>query len=168
MELNFDATPELLQGHLILRLPQPVSDQLPSRGLVMSEITIDSIRHTLPLEPDGKGGHWLLLDGLQLQAGSPLKASLAMTDSWPEPDMPEDITAGIRAAGLEPFWNGLTVRARWEWLRWIRATNVSATREKRIVTACSKMTSGMRRPCCFNAASCTVPELSRSGVLMDA
>jgi len=35
-----------------------------------------------------------------------------------------------------------------------------------VAVTVSKMRSGKRRPCCFDLASCTDPELSRSGKLV--
>ena len=55
--------------------------------------------------------------------------------------------------------------ARWEWVRWINATRNLATRERRVEVAVSKLRSGKRRPCCFDLASCTDPELSKNGML---
>ena len=56
--------------------------------------------------------------------------------------------------------------ARWEWVRWIGATKSPATRAKRVDVTISKMRSGKRRPCCFDLASCTDPELMKNGELI--
>lgn len=43
-------------------------------------------------------------------------------------------------------WNLITTKARWDWLRWIRATANSETRKKRIDVACSKLQKGDTNP----------------------
>ena len=55
--------------------------------------------------------------------------------------------------------------ARWEWVRWINATKNPDTRRRRVEVTISKMKDGKRRPCCFNLASCTDPQLASSGKL---
>jgi hypothetical protein len=57
--------------------------------------------------------------------------------------------------------------ARWEWVRWVNATQNPATRKGRVEASISKMKSGKRRPCCFNLAACTDPHLSKNGRLIE-
>jgi hypothetical protein len=52
--------------------------------------------------------------------------------------------------------------AHHEWIRWIRSTHNPETRAKRIVVSMSKLNKGMKRPCCFNTAICTIPEVSQN------
>ena len=58
--------------------------------------------------------------------------------------------------------------ARWEWVRWVGATKNPQTRERRVEVSIDKLRNGKRRPCCFDLSSCTDPELSKSGKLIDA
>jgi hypothetical protein len=58
--------------------------------------------------------------------------------------------------------------ARWEWVRWVNETKNPTTRERRVEVSISKLSSGKRRPCCFNLAGCTDPELSKNGKLVPA
>lgn len=154
----------------IVHIPVEFSQALPSRGLVMAKVLIDGIDAVLPIEPDGKGSHWFelndnLLNEIDAKVGDCFDVDLEPVKEWPEPDMPEDIMSGLEAEGLLEFWKSITTKAKWEWLRWIRSTNNPDTRAKRIEVAGSKMKAGDKRPCCFNASSCTVPEVSKSGVL---
>ena len=57
--------------------------------------------------------------------------------------------------------------ARWEWVRWVNATKNPDTRGRRVEVSISKMESGKRRPCCFDLSSCTDPDLSKSGKLLE-
>ena len=68
---------------------------------------------------------------------------------------------------LEGGWKEVTPAAHWDWIRWIRATNNPETSAKRIRVGCSKLKSGMSRPCCFNRSMCTDPEVSKGGVLVE-
>lgn len=170
--MNFKKDLIEIASKRIVHLPIEFSQSLPSRGLVMANVTINGFGAILPIEPDGKGSHWFELDKdflklINVKVGDNLDIDLEPVKDWPEPNMPDDILAGFESEGLLEFWNSITTKAKWEWLRWIRSTNNPATRAKRIEVASSKMRAGDKRPCCFNASSCTVPEVSKSGVLND-
>lgn len=170
--MTIHALPERIGSYLIIRLPAETSRALPSRGLVMAEGTLNGIPYTAQLEPDGSKGHWLeITDELAELAGVLKEKQATLTvnvvNDWPEPGIPEDIMSAFVAANLIEAWDSLTVRARWEWLRWIRSTSSEQTRANRIKTACSKLSAGDRRPCCFNSASCTIPEIAKAGILLD-
>lgn len=172
MNISFEAVISHINSRDIIRLPLSASEQLPSRGMVMVRGILNSISFQAPLEPDGRGGHWFEVSpALKSQLGDlisrPLSIQLEAISDWSEPEIPDDIMDAIIREGLLDQWNSLTVKARWEWLRWIRSTNNPQTRQKRIIVACSKLHKGSRRPCCFNASQCTIPEVSKSGILLD-
>ena len=78
-----------------------------------------------------------------------------------------DLREALTDAGdLDEVWQSLTAMARWEWVRWIKATKNAETRARRVEVAISKLESGKRRPCCFDLSSCTDPELSKNGKLL--
>ena len=52
-------------------------------------------------------------------------------------------------------------------MRWVGATKSPQTRQKRVGVSIDKLRKGSRRPCCFDLSSCTDPELSRSGKLVE-
>lgn len=170
MAIEFFADIETLGNLLIARLPAEASAQLPSRSMVYAEGTMNGIPVALPLEPDGYQGHFALMDEAQItkagaKPGEGAAFCLTPVEDWPQPDLPEAFQAALEEANLLIWWDGLTVKAKWEWVRWIRAAQSPLTREKRIQVGISKLQSGMRRPCCFNTASCTLPEVSKSGKL---
>ena len=124
------------------------------------------------LEPDGNSGHWIrvddtLLHAAGISAGDTAALDVDLTKDWPEPSVPRDLAAALVAAPpeIQNLWNEITPMARWEWVRWVNATKNPDTRRRRVEVSISKMESGKRRPCCFNLASCTDPDLSRSGKL---
>lgn len=124
------------------------------------------------LEPDGWGSHWFspdnaLRQSADIKLGDTVHLTIEATKDWIEPDVPSDIAGAITAhPTANETWQKVTPMARWEWIRWVRATNKQETRARRIKVACSKLESGMRRPCCFNASACTVPEVSKNGALL--
>jgi hypothetical protein len=91
------------------------------------------------------------------------------TKDWPEPSVPEDLATALVAAPqkIQSLWNEITPMARWEWVRWVNATKNPDTRRRRVDVSISKMRSGKRRPCCFNLSSCTDPDVSKNGRLID-
>ena len=47
------------------------------------------------------------------------------------------------------IWNDITPLARNEWICWVISGKKAETRDIRIKKALSKMSGGMRRPCCW-------------------
>src|SRR5947209_11073085 len=172
--VRFDATLDTIDKWTILRLPKKASENLPSRGQVAVQGTINGHRFQTVLEPDGSSGHWMGIDG-QLQQTAAMRAGDTATleieplKDWPEPNVPQDFEEALTAAPqkIQEMWNEITPMARWEWIRWINATKNPATRKRRVEVSISKMASGKRRPCCFNLAACTDPDLSRNGRLLE-
>lgn len=172
--IRFDATPRSIGSRTIVRLPDAASKKLPSRGQVAVSGTINGHDFRTVLEPDGEFGHWLAVDrelrkSARLSVGEGVAVEIEPRKQWPEPSVPADLEAALRAAPqrVRDLWQKITPMARWEWVRWIDATRNPETRNRRIAVSISKLTSGSRRPCCFNLASCTDPELSRNGKLFD-
>lgn len=85
-----------------------------------------------------------------------------------EPGIPDDFKAALtEAADISELWEDITPIARWEWVRWTSATKNPDTRARRVEVGVSKLRSSKRRPCCFDLVSCTDPELSKTGKLVD-
>ncbi len=172
-EISCTATITSVSDQLIARLPADASAELPSRGQVAVTGTIDDHAFETVVEPDGRRGHWLKLANLKPkprgpEAGQQVTITLTACSEWPEPTVPDDLQGALDAApDLAELWETITPMARWEWVRWVRATRNPATRAKRVDVGISKMRSGKRRPCCFDLAGCTDPELSRSGKLIE-
>src|SRR6185295_3236315 len=144
------------------------SRKLPSRGQVAVTGTFNGRKFETVLEPDGEYGHWIKLDAALAKKGT-AKVELTPTEEWPEPEVPPDLRKALSSAPphIQALWKEITPMARWEWVRWVNATRNPDTRKKRVAVSLSKMQNGKRRPCCFNLASCTDPDLSRSGKLIE-
>ncbi len=157
---------------IIIKLPAPASELLPSRGLAMGEVTINNHKFTVPFEPDGKKGHWFAVDqkirkATNLKVGDSIDLTITPIKDWPEPTVPSDIKKAItNHTSAQAQWLDITTKARWDWIRWIRSTQNPTTRTKRINTAVDMLKSGKRNPCCFNRSLCTIPEISKTGILL--
>jgi hypothetical protein len=173
--VRFSATLDAVDKALILRLPENASRQLPSRGQVAVEGTINGHAFQTVLEPDGVFGHWMRVDrklqkAAAISAGGTATVEVATRKDWPEPDVPADLESALSDAPqkIQDLWKAITPMARWEWVRWINATKNPDTRDRRVAVTISKMNSGKRRPCCFDLASCTDPSLSKNGKLLES
>jgi len=172
--IRCDATVYTIGQRTVLRLPEGASRRLPSRGQVAVQGTINGHAFQTVLEPDGCSGHWVEIDRkLQrtaaLGAGDTATLEIAPLKDWPEPNVPQDLETALATAPekIQELWKDITPMARWEWVRWVNATQNPETRKRRVEVSISKMSSGKRRPCCFNLAACTDPNLSRNGRLME-
>lgn len=170
--ISFTATPYRLRQRLLIRLPEPASRQLSSRGQVAVNLSLNQHDFLVVLEPDGEFGHWFSVTSQMEQAGARSGKSVVIemtqTKAWPEVAVPSDFAKALASAPqkVQAKWLDITAMARWEWVRWIAATNNPATRRKRIEVSISKLNGKHRRPCCFNLAACTDMELAKSGRLV--
>ena len=169
----FEAKLQAVGGRTILRLPAVASKKLPSRGQVAVCGAMNGHRFETVIEPDGDFGHWMRVDaklqgGARAVPGDTANVEIEPTKDWPEPSIPADFRKALSGAPreIQELWKAITPMARWEWIRWVNATKNPGTRKRRVEVSISKMSSGKRRPCCFNLASCTDPELSKSGKLV--
>ncbi len=171
--ITFTTKLETIKSYLVMRLPQDASDQLPSRGQTLVRGIINDTKILTPLEPDGYGGHWLEIsdatieDGDTFKAGDSVTVNIEPAKDWPEPVIPKDLKSALdNNAEAYATWVKATPMAHWEWLRWLNSTNNPQTRAKRVEVSCSKLTRGMRRPCCFNRSMCCVADVSSNGKLL--
>jgi hypothetical protein len=172
--IRFEATLHTIDTWTIVRLPEKASAMLPSRGQVAVQGTFNGHEFQTVLEPDGRSGHWMRVDEkLQrtaaVSAGDTAALEIEPAGDWPEPNVPQDLETALETAPqqIQDLWNDITPMARWEWVRWVNATRNPDTRRRRVEVSISKMNSGKRRPCCFNLAACTDPDVSRSGKLIE-
>lgn len=158
---------------IILRLPMASSRKLPSRGMTLVKGTINGVPILTPLEPDGKGSHWLhvtkkMMDEIHADIGDTVRITIEPTNDWPEPNVPDDLKEALaKSIQRKEQWMDITPSARWDWIRWIVSTNNPNTRKHRIEVTFSKLSDGKRRPCCFNRSACCEPSVSKGGVLLE-
>ena len=177
-QISFETKLFKINSWTILRLPEDASALLPSRGMTMVSGTLNGVEFKTLLEPDGKYGpglkpsHWFrpeskLLKKAGAKAGDTVKVTLEPTKDWVNPEVPPDMKkALVSDKKIHMLWNDITPMARWDWVRWVRAVKTAETREKHIDIMISKLSKGMRRPCCFNRNMCSVPEVSHNWTLL--
>jgi hypothetical protein len=171
--IRIESTLSRIGDSTIVRLPSDASAKLPSRGQVAVKGVTNECAFQAVLEPDGRRGHWLKVDkklqrAIETGGGDSVTLDVEPTKDWPEPTIPKDFQAALAdASDIYDLWNDITPMARWEWVRWINATKNPDTRKRRINVGISKLRSGKRRPCCFDLAACTDPDLSKNGTLID-
>ncbi len=140
-----------------LTLPAKASGQLPSRGMMAVEGTLNDVPFAAMLEPDGQKSHWLKVerktrDAARANAGDIVTLEIAPAAEEPEPQVPANLRQALAAAApkAQAVWKDITPMARRDWIHWITSAKQAETRERRLQTACSMLASGKRRPCCFD------------------
>lgn len=64
--------------------------------------------------------------------------------------LPADLRKALISSPVaKATWEDITVLARNEWICWVTSGKKKETRNIRIKKAISKLTGGMRRPCCW-------------------
>lgn len=172
--IHFEATLYQLKQWTILPIPEDESAKLPSRGQISVTGEVNGHEFQAILEPDGRWSHWMRVD-TELQraagvtAGDSAVVEVTTSKEWPEPNMPKDFADALKIAPqkVKDKWHDITPMARWEWVRWVNATGSTVTRAVRIEKSISKLSGKHRRPCCFNLAACTDPDLSKNGRLIE-
>lgn len=172
--IKFESTLYKVDRWTILHLPESASEKLPSRGQVMVKGTINGHDLRQVLEPDGRWGHWFKVDAklqkiVGVQAGDTVTLEIEPSKDWPEPTVPKDFAKALNSAPqkVQDKWKDITPMARWEWIRWVNSTSNMETRAVRLVKTVSKLNGSHRRPCCFNLAACTDPDLAKRGLLIE-
>lgn len=71
-----------------------------------------------------------------------------------EAKVPRDLSKALAAAPkARAQWKDLTPIARRDFISWIDSAKQAETRKRRIGKACSMLTAGKRRPCCYSIVS---------------
>ena len=86
----------------------------------------------------------------KLATASPSEGGLA----GKEPRVPTDLRKSLATAPKAKVqWRDLTPIARRDFISWIDSAKQPKTRRRRIEKACSMLTAGKRRPCCYSIVS---------------
>ena len=171
--IHFNAKLFKIGSWTLLRLPKSASAKLPSRGLVMVKGSINGFGFKAPLEPDGKGSHWLRIDkkmheAIEADAGDTVTLAIEPVKEWSEPEIPADLKKALATSPeAQTLWKNITPIVHWDWVRWLRSTKNPETRRKRIETTLSMLKAGKGRRCCFNRSMCTEPDVSNKGILLE-
>jgi len=73
--------------------------------------------------------------------------------------VPEDLESALATAPrrIQELWKDITPMARWEWVRWINATNNPDTRRRRVEVTISKMKDGSDAPAVSTSPAAPTP-----------
>jgi len=160
---------EKIGSWTLLTLPKNASAKLPSRGMTMVEGTINGFPFRAALEPDGKGSHWLRVnkvmhDAAGADAGDTVTVEITRTGEEPEIRVPLDLRQALAAVPrAQALWANITPMARRDWILWISSAKQLETRNSRIEKACSMLSSGKRRVCCFGGLNWLTKDHPRCG-----
>src|SRR5947208_15989703 len=96
--VRFEATPYAIDGSAIVRLPEKASNQLPSRGQVAVQATVNGHECQTVVEPDGESGHWVRIGAEQqlataVRAGGTGEVELVPPAGRPDPAGPRSLQA---------------------------------------------------------------------------
>ena len=139
-----------------LTVPKDASAKLPSRGRTTVEGAINGFPFTATLEPDGQKSHWLkvnrkMRESAGADAGDMVTLEIAPAGKDTEPEVPTDLRKALAAdPKARALWSNITPNARRDWIHWITSAKQPETRARRIKNACSMLTAGKRRVCCFD------------------
>lgn len=139
-----------------LILPKEASAKLPSRSKVAVEGTLNGVPFQATLDPDGENSHWLKVDGklrkaARAEPGDTVTLEISPAAAEPEPKVPADLRKALEAAPkAAALWSDITPIARRDWIHWITSAKRPETRARRVESACSMLTAGKRRVCCFD------------------
>lgn len=171
MKTTFSVIPVKKLNYTIVHIPEEISRVFQTRGLLLASVTLFDHSKVLPLEPDGYGSHWfdcteLIFEQERENTERPMVFEIDTEVDWYPPELPEDFRLALEINDLTAKWDSVTVKAKWEWIRWIRSTANADTRAGRIDAACDKLAKGMKRPCCYDQTRCSIPEVSKTGKLV--
>lgn len=105
-------------GWAFVVLPTKASAPLSRRGRTTVQGTLDGHVFTAQLEPDGRKGHWLRIDGELLEAsgaavGRNGRFEIEPVDPEPDPNVPIGFLEALTAApDARATWNATTTVAR--------------------------------------------------------
>ena len=140
-----------------LILPKNASAKLPSRSVTAIEGTFNGVWFQAVLEPDGQKSHWLKVDrklrkAAGADAGDIVSLEIAPAAEDTEPTVPADLRKALASSApkARALWSDITPNARRDWIFWITSAKQPETRARRIKNACSMLTAGKRRVCCFD------------------
>ena len=152
-----------------LTLPKGASEDLPSRGDVKVEGTINGFPFRRALEPDKNGSLRLsvneaMLGGAGAEAGEDVTVEITRVGEEPEIRAPMELSkalAGVPKAAA--MWDTITPMARQNWILWICSGKLEETRLVRIEKACDMLASGKKRVCCFGGLNWLLKDYGTSG-----
>src|SRR5204862_1135902 len=96
--------------------------------------------------------NWELCEAAGADAGDIVTLEISPAAQESEPAVPADLRKALATASpkARALWSDITPNARRDWIHWITSAKQPETRARRVKNACSMLTAGKRRVCCFD------------------
>ena len=140
------------KGWTFVTLPPAASAELPGRGRVAVQGTINGFPFRSSAFPDGKGSHTIMINAAMREGGGVGPGESARFVVEPASDdvaveVPADLEAALGASPeARARFDGVTPKARAEWVAWIESAKAAATRERRVGQTVERLLAGKKRP----------------------
>jgi Domain of unknown function (DUF1905)/Bacteriocin-protection, YdeI or OmpD-Associated len=140
------------KGWSFVTMPKSASSQLPARGRVAVEGTINGFQFRSSAFPDGDGSHTIqvnsgMRDGAKVSLGQMAEFSISPTTDAVKVTVPTDLLAALKKstkAGAQ--WDTITPKARAEWVARITSAKKEETRSARTTRTVERLSQGEKRP----------------------
>ena len=140
------------KGWSFVTMPKSASAQLPARGRVPVEGTINSFEFRSSAFPDGDGSHNIqvngaMRDGAKVSVGDTSVFSISLSADAVKVTVPADPSAALKkSAKAGALWDAITPKARAEWVTWIAWAKKEETRNARTGKTIERLNKGEKRP----------------------
>lgn len=153
--IRFSAELEGQKSKSSITLPKAISAKIASQNATTIEGTVNGFPFREALQADNKGSVYFKINKLaqstlRANSGESVTVEILRVGNEPEVRVPKEFRLTLASAQkAQRLWVDITPIARRDWIFWICTAKQAETRLHRIKTACSKLSSGMRRVCCF-------------------
>ena len=140
------------KGWTFVTMPGSASEQLPKRGRIAIEGTINGFSFHTSAFPDGEGSHNIqvngtMRDGAKVATGDTASFIIQPASDSAEFELPDDLSAALKkAAKASTQWEAITPKAKAEWVAWVTSAKREETRTARVAKAIERLTKGDKRP----------------------
>ena len=140
------------KGWSFVTMPKSASEELPARGRVAVEGTINGFEFRSSAFPDGDGSHNIQInstmrEGARVAVGDLAEFSISPSTDAVKITVPADLSAALKkSAKAGALWDAITPKARAEWVSWIASAKKEETRTARTDKTIERLSKGEKRP----------------------
>jgi Domain of unknown function (DUF1905)/Bacteriocin-protection, YdeI or OmpD-Associated len=140
------------KGWSFVTMPKSASAQLPARGRVAVEGTVNGFEFRSSAFPDGDGSHNIqvnavMREGAKVSVGDTAQFSISPSTDAVKVTVPADLSTALKkSAKAGAQWDAITPKARAEWVSWIASAKKEETRAARTGKTIERLTKGEKRP----------------------
>ena len=155
MAITFQAkvwSPMAGKGWTFVTMPKAASAQLPARGRIPVEGTINGFKFRSSAFPDGEGSHNIQIntgmrEGARAAVGETAEFAISPATDVVKVAIPADLAHALKKsskAGVQ--WQAITPKARAEWVTWVTSVKKNETRPTRVARTIERLTKHEKRP----------------------